>query len=26
VDMMFDAPSEVSEEQLKELHLKLRLD
>ena len=26
VDMMFDAPSEVPEEQLKELHLKLRLD
>ncbi len=26
VDMMFDAPSEVSEEQLKELHLRLRLD
>ncbi len=26
VDMMFDAPSDVSEEQLKELHLKLRLD
>ena len=26
VDMMFDAPSEVSEEQLKDLHLKLRLD
>ncbi|MBE0415313.1 MAG: aspartate--tRNA ligase [Dehalococcoidia bacterium] len=25
-DLMFDAPSEVSEEQLKELHLKLRLD
>ena len=26
VDMMFDAPSEVSEEQLKDLHLKLSLD
>ena len=26
MDMMFDAPSEVSEEQLKELHLRLRLD
>ena len=26
VDPMFDAPSEVSEEQLKELHLKLELD
>jgi aspartyl-tRNA synthetase len=26
VDMMFDAPSEVSEEQLKDLHLKLNLD
>ena len=26
VDVMFDAPSEISEEQLKELHLKLRLD
>lgn len=26
MDVMFDAPSEVSEEQLKELHLKLRLD
>jgi aspartyl-tRNA synthetase len=25
-DVMFDAPSEVPEEQLKELHLKLRLD
>jgi aspartyl-tRNA synthetase len=26
VDVMFDAPSEVSEDQLKELHLRLRLD
>ncbi len=26
VDVMFDAPSEVSEEQLKDLHLRLRLD
>jgi aspartyl-tRNA synthetase len=26
MDMMFDAPSSVSEEQLKDLHLKLRLD
>ena len=26
VDVMFDAPSEISEEQLKELHLRLRLD
>jgi len=26
IDVMFDAPSEVSEEQLKELHLRLRLD
>ena len=26
IDVMFDAPSEISEEQLKELHLKLRLD
>jgi len=26
MDVMFDSPSEVSEEQLKELHLKLRLD
>jgi aspartyl-tRNA synthetase len=26
IDMMFDAPSEVSEEQLKDLHLKLRFD
>ena len=26
MDVMFDAPSPVSEEQLKELHLKLRLD
>ena len=26
VDVMFDAPSEVPEEQLKELHLRLRLD
>jgi len=26
MDMMFDAPSPVSEEQLKDLHLKLRLD
>ncbi len=26
VDVMFDAPSEISEEQLRELHLRLRLD
>jgi aspartyl-tRNA synthetase len=26
MDVMFDAPSEVSEEQLRELHLRLRLD
>jgi aspartyl-tRNA synthetase len=26
IDVMFDAPSEISEEQLKELHIKLRLD
>ena len=26
IDVMFDAPSEVSDEQLKDLHLKLRLD
>jgi len=26
VDVMFDAPSDVSEDQLKELHLRLRLD
>ncbi len=26
MDVMFDSPSEVSEEQLKELHLKLKLD
>jgi aspartyl-tRNA synthetase len=26
IDVMFDAPSEISDEQLKELHLRLRLD
>ena len=26
VDQMFDAPAEVSDEQLKELHLKLQLE